>query len=295
MRLPIDPTAWMMCAGTATVFAGCFHQEEVSKVSAPSVETSWQPYPAPTRGDRDWSCANWSSRRWAVSSTGGQLQITRQAPVTGPRQPDLPFPIEASDIGGEGGEYEGTRYLMGRSHVFRVSDGWLVGFDAGEWGGKLFWFSGDGSRFEEVFEHRVVSISAIDGRVLIFSSPHPEWHEGTVVEAYNTESGWTTRSFSTLPSSPLLSEPEGADSILLLLRSGLFRLHKNGSVEPLVAANFDGLYPSSFVRLDTGEVYIAMRHFVVVLTPTGGKWSTTWLVPSDCTKFELVGGECVCS
>ena len=39
---------------------------------------------------------------------------------------------------------------FGDRHVLGVADGWLVGFNAGEFGGGLWWFSFDGKRSKRI-------------------------------------------------------------------------------------------------------------------------------------------------
>ncbi|HTE19585.1 MAG TPA: hypothetical protein VK689_14550, partial [Armatimonadota bacterium] len=51
-----------------------------------------------------------------------------------------------------------VRRLEGRwgaARFLRVPDGWLAGFDAGEFGGSLWWFSPDGKREHQISEHQV--------------------------------------------------------------------------------------------------------------------------------------------
>src|SRR5262245_19555072 len=67
----------------------------------------------------DFQCANYSKAEWSVTASDGGLQVSARA-HTGEQQDPLPF------------GYGRHTDRSGRRHVTRVSDGWLVGFDAGE-------------------------------------------------------------------------------------------------------------------------------------------------------------------
>jgi hypothetical protein len=88
------------------------------------VEWPLRPAP-PSRSERH--CTDYSRMFWSVSLDGG-VPRTEQL-ITREHVDPLPFAYA------EGRDRQGSRY------VARVTDGWLVGFDAGEFGGGLWWFS----------------------------------------------------------------------------------------------------------------------------------------------------------
>jgi hypothetical protein len=54
---------------------------------------------------------------------------------------DLPFKIIPLSNNSELDQFSGTR------KVLKVADGYLVGYNRGEFGGSLFWFSADGKKY----------------------------------------------------------------------------------------------------------------------------------------------------
>jgi hypothetical protein len=81
----------------------------------------------------DLRCGNYSKTEWSVSVSDGQLQVSE---YTNSNSMDkLPF------------DYDPSPDRLGRRNVMKLpDDGWLVGFDAGEFGGGLWWFSSNGER-----------------------------------------------------------------------------------------------------------------------------------------------------
>ena len=50
--------------------------------------------------------------------------------------------------------------------TLKVSDGWLIGFNRGEWGGALYWFSSDGTAKYKISKNPVVDFVQTNGRKL---------------------------------------------------------------------------------------------------------------------------------
>ena len=49
--------------------------------------------------------------------------------------------------------------------VLRVTDGWLVAWNAGEWGGQLWWFSPDGTESDKISNDQIVAFFEAHGRL----------------------------------------------------------------------------------------------------------------------------------
>ena len=119
----------------------------------------------PVPGSREFACTGLTSTAWRVDFRDGMLKATLV--ILGERiQDQLPYEVDFSDaidvqppapppLSLEAGTPARTisertedaavwarRYARehARHHVVRVDDGWLVGFDAGEYGGSLWWY-----------------------------------------------------------------------------------------------------------------------------------------------------------
>jgi len=146
------------------------------------------------------------------------------------------------------------------SHLVKVQDGWLVGFNAGEWSGGLCWVSADGSK----------------GRFLItqpkLSPPPPPPPPGMSQAKWDRETrrtrpvepdlpGWISRKdfrFKDYCSENVIfiAEAQGA----YLVFEGLAHMSLNTGQVLKVARNADGVWEASrLVRLD-GQPYNISRN-----------------------------------
>src|SRR5512134_2135322 len=111
----------------------------------------WIPHPGPGpefEGDR--VCANHSRRAWGVQRVDDTVRV---APWTEElRQDPLPFPISFQEVlpqppqrpgAGVKQSWNAAVYAekYARRTVVPLRDGWLIGFDAGEYGGSLWWYT----------------------------------------------------------------------------------------------------------------------------------------------------------
>ena len=59
-----------------------------------------------------------------------------------------------------------TEGLAGEWFSVKVSDGWIIGFNAGEFGAGLWWFSPDGKKREKISGDQVVGFFVTDAGLL---------------------------------------------------------------------------------------------------------------------------------
>ncbi len=268
-----------------------------TKAQVPEVPAGWGRYPAPDPESVEMYCANFSRMEWEVDlDEDNQLQISLITEGANVEKQQLPFEIKATDVAPG---LDGQRFLEGRKHVRQVSDGWLVGFDSGEWGGTLLWFNKDGRTHRKLIDGAIVGLGTLSKTIVAFTYAAAPFErgQGDVFRIVESATGWEAQRLTSISSGPLLAEPDNDDdSMLVLARDGLFCLTSSGETKSLIQTNYDGLYPNSLVHLPSGEVYIGMRHFVTRLVPSGDEWLEQWLVPEDCTHFRLDEKlmECVC-
>jgi hypothetical protein len=242
----------------------------------------------------DFNCANYSRTAWTVSVSNGRLSVD---PHRGTEVEDpLPFTYERS------GDRAGSR------RVVQVDDGWLVGFDAGEFGGGLWWFDRTGEHSlrvrppsnapankEDVFRaENVQGFARLGGEVLVFMGlDHLGGRSGRIFSTTHA-SGWALRPFAVLDASPSAWVIDG-QRLLVFTESGLWEAlpeNRTRRVHPLDDIGY--LYANSMVQDADGAVYAGMRRYVLRLRPSPPGWRETWLVPSDCVQGQVVELECRC-
>ncbi|MBU2574776.1 MAG: hypothetical protein KKH28_11935 [Elusimicrobia bacterium] len=245
----------------------------------------WVLYPAPEADSASLRCAGFSGSAWSVSLVGGNVKINPRsgAPVDEP----LPFEIRPKDT---------AAGLGGDRRVKRVKNGWLIGFDAGEFGGALWWFSANGGKRKKLIKENVLGLVESSAGVLVLVGiAHFRTDKGEVLRARKNRKGdWQVTRLADLGGEPKAFAKESPDSLLVLTNHGLLRVLASGKVERLFTTRYGGLYPNSMTLSKTGVIHFGMRHFVTRLTPADNAYKEEWFVPADCRRFELRERECVC-
>ena len=86
-----------------------------------------------------------------------------------------------------------------------VDDGWLIGFNEGEFGGALYWFSRDGKRSFVISSDQIVDFfSLADGLYAIEGLAHMSASRGSILRISRPKQGvpWQARSVLALPYAP---------------------------------------------------------------------------------------------
>lgn len=246
----------------------------------------------PSEEDRE--CASYSDVEWSLSMDGGRLKAARS---TGqPVSDALPFTISA------------TQQRGGQRSVVPVSDGWLVGFDHGEWGGGLWWYSQNGRTSRQLRPSpnapahpedqlpatNVRGFALVGGDVLVLMGrDHVTLRSGRVFRAVREGKRWTLAPVAVLDGSPDAWVVEGTD-LLALTQTGLWRVAAGREAEQIAPVMTGGLYPNSLVRGPDSALYVGMRRFVVRMHGDQDRWHASWWVSKDCAHAKVVGSECVC-
>jgi hypothetical protein len=227
-------------------------------------------------------CANWSKHEWQVSIDHGALAIidaSVREPNTGPT---LPFAL--------------PKQLRGRRHALAVPDGFLVGVDAGEWGGSLHAFSADGQQHTELADENVRGLVAFgDDVVSIEGLSHLSLSEGNARWLHRDGNAWREVALTPLDAGPQ-TFAAAADAIYVVTLESLVRIGRDRKATVIQPLRIHGLYPDSMTVDDLGRIWIGMRHFALRLSPAGTRYEETWLVPERCkhARLDPKNFDCIC-
>jgi hypothetical protein len=223
--------------------------------------STWREEVRPSPTDRVarslwWYAANDSKIEWRVSAEGARVQVWR---TEEPEQRAGPRP----EFDAKAGRFRGA------SAFAQVDDGWLVGFNHGEFGAALFWFSPDGNRNYKISDHQVVDfISTPDGILAVEGIAHMTTSRGSLIRIARAkgEKQWKANSLVTLPFAPY-AVSRRRDGVLLITLSDCLvavTLGDKAKVQTLLPdADWGGFYPnSSALTSDERNLYIGMRQFV---------------------------------
>jgi len=229
-------------------------------------------------------CGNLSRREWAVRRGARDVEIgpASRRPADDP----LPFPLA-------GKAREG---LAGTRKVKAVDNGFLVGFDAGEHGGALWWFGSGGERRLRLSEENVIGFAELGGApVAITGLSHLGMSRGKVIRLSPDGSDpWRVAAWVDLGGASQTFVSESPETVLVLTTSGLVRITACGDVSLVAPAHYDVLYPSSMVVDDAGVVTIGMRQFTARWIPSANGYREEWLARADCAQPSVKKFECVC-
>lgn len=221
-------------------------------------------------------CAFYSDSR-RVFLRGRRPWVAKTEDVGNRRDP-LPFVLP------EGRASEG---LGGDRLAYPFAGGWAVGFDAGEFGGGLWWFNGNGQQRWRLSEENVLGfVPSTRGLLVLDGLSHLNLSHGRVLLLSARAEGPPIISIlAELPGVPYAFESTHPDTVIVGTPGGVFRVEASGAVISLSQSK-DLLYPNSLVVGPSGVIYVGMRHFVLMLTPHEGAYKETWLGPKGCPTLD---------
>ncbi len=260
------------------LLAACTCQAAPDKY--PRSLTDWTAVPAPSAGSADFQQAKFSRCDWHVFLRDGQPQVTLDliSPGKGKRQHSLlPFKF------GEDSETNRDRTFYGRQFTTKVDDGWLVGFNAGEFGASLWWFSPDGHRRYKISDDQVVEFLVTPmGLIALQGLAHLMMSEGSIIKlTKNAQGGWQSMVLAPLGDAPEAAALDADGSLLVLTTRRQERVLPSGEVRVLLRDGvWWGFYPNSMVRARSGDFYVGMRYYVVRVRTGRAGTRLDWLLPS---------------
>jgi hypothetical protein len=235
---------------------------------------TWKPLVPAKPGSVSWYCAKSSDLAWQVALNTGAVE------VTGLTLDEL-YSVDFNSAA------ETPQFSFGKLRDFprrfvEVADGFLVGYNKGEWGGKLYWFSRDGKARYRISDHQVTGFFRHGTDLFAFEGmSHMGLDYGSMIKVEKLRGKWTARTIAKLAGAPGPYFADGTERVLLLVGPRLFSLdfagsqhvlHRSGSPSGLESA-------SSVVRAPDGAIFIGTGRGVIRLTPQGTSFREQWLLP----------------
>lgn len=265
----------------------------------PAVQTGiipegWYVYPEKNFKHLDEStrrCFNFAQKNWQVANEGDAIRITRRV-----RQKDgaasLP-PLLKHDPWMPGHTVGDA--LQSATHF---GNAWLLGFNAGEFGGGLWLTNEDGSEAKEILNDNVHAVVPFDDGVLVLSGlAHLTMDFGNAL-IFSKPDGLAIclRQDLRLDGEPRALAKETDGSVLFVTTHGLHRIAKLGGLQNLVTFPewTRSQFANSMAIASDGSIFIGMRMFVLRLSATSDGYSQEWLLPTECRHFSFKHGDCAC-
>ncbi|SIO02252.1 hypothetical protein SAMN05444166_2077 [Singulisphaera sp. GP187] len=254
-------------------------------IDSPTDLSNWITLPPPQVGDDRWNAANADSQHeWVVLLRGDRPSVRPRIdarekgspyPERQEAYPPMPFTIQ------QGSMQEG---LSGEWFSVQVTDGWVIGFDKGEWGGALWWFSPDGKKRYKISGDQVSGFFKTDAGLLALSGiAHGTISRGRIIRLTRGGDGfWHSEHFVDLKGAPETAVIGADGALIVATHDRLLRVHlDSGSIDVLLKDAFwGGLDPKSMILAPSGAIYLGMRHGVTQVEKMGAAYRAKWLIPN---------------
>jgi hypothetical protein len=165
----------------------------------------WIEAPSSKANPNLWECAGYGGSE-IVSLEDGSVHIGRPSDSDEEaQQSPLPQYLKLS------------KEMIGRRSVLRTADGWLVGFDAGEFGGGLWWFNNEGDENRKLLSENVHAIyQTTDGVFVLVGLAHLSLDDGKIYKFTDAADEVSVTQLADLGGSPEASTVDADGSSLQL-------------------------------------------------------------------------------
>ena len=223
--------------------------------------TKWEEVELPPKKSRpgDWivwsSAANYSPINWQIKRDGNVIRASATSNPVAQSSPRPNFVPKAEQFVGAGA-------------VQQVDDGWLVGFNQGEFGAALYWFSNDGRRNYKISDDQVADFMRMPrGIIAIQGLAHLGISEGSLIGIARSSDTkqWRSTTIQKLPEAPEAFVRLSNGTLIVVLSDSLVSFSSDYEMTVLIkCADWGSLYSTSVaVSPDESRIYIGMRQFVV--------------------------------
>ena len=256
---------------------------------------NWKHYPVPTTDEVRSNAPeyNHSQNDWVVYLDEDEIRVDDVRNYKRNLGAKLPFIIRQSNSN----MINTSAPLAGLIDAIEVEDGYLVGFNRGEWGGELYWFSKNGKERYEISGHQIVQFIERDNKIYAIEGlAHLGLTGGSIIEIKKQKRKWVAKEFLKLPTTPRAikldskgnfivvtfgtdwSFGKGEMGVIINATPGLFLIDRDANIDTLVKDGMwgDYLYPSSMV-IQNDIVYIGMRKGIYKFDLSEKK--DEWLLP----------------
>jgi hypothetical protein len=242
----------------------------------------WIEAPSSKANPNLWECAGYGGSV-IVSLEDGSVHVGKP-PDEEPQQVPLPQHLKLS------------KEMIGSRSVLRTADGWLVGFDAGEFGGGLWWFNNEGDENRKLLPENVHAIyQTSDGVFVLVGLAHMSLDSGKIYQFLETAEEVKVKHLADLGGSPEASTVDSSGRFVVATPKSVVAVDYAGNVHKLYKSGEDLTYPTSVIVDAQGDILVGMRFFVLRLALVNdGEYRPQWLMAKECQAFKIVKRICIC-
>jgi hypothetical protein len=152
----------------------------------------------------------------------------------------------------------------------------LFGFNHGEWGGSLRWYSDDGTFKRELLDDNIVELLSVTNGFTVFAGlSHLGSDTGRATELVDTGTLFRPGRSAELGSAPRAVLVESGGTVLVATMTGIVRLSTDFQVARLLSTSWGMFYPVS-LALHAETAYVGMRGIVAEVQLGADPATETW-------------------
>jgi len=267
MRIPCLAVLGALSLFGITLVQGLEHSSDPAK---------WEVIPHPKKEDPSayhefLYRANRSKHEWVVNDHGAQVavRLRQDEPLEDQQSPDFDTSLHLHDPNDPifqafNADVDPQELKASAFRTLKVSDGWIVAYNQGEFGSAVYWFSEDGKSKKKLSNHQINQILIEGDRIFAVEGiAHLSISEGSMIEIKKEGGEWKVLEFLPLQESAEAIARVGKGDYLVVTSSQLLRVNLDRKILKLIpSADWGTLYPNS-VATDGEYAYIGMRQFVV--------------------------------
>ena len=211
---------------------------------------NWKSYEIPTNQDTVYKYKS-DKNDWIVSIDQNEIYAVEWSKNSS--KISVPFFIKPTAI--EERTFRGKRFFMS------VDDGYLIGFNRGESGGYIFWFSKDGTKNYKISDDNIVQFKNRDNKIYAIAGlEHLSMLEGSIIEIKKEKGKWVSVEYLKIPTAPVAVELDTENNLVIVTSSSLLSVDTNKNLQILIAKGIwdSFLYPNSLV-IQNETLFIGMR------------------------------------
>lgn len=240
---------------------------------------NWTSYPV----TEDVLRHNNSTNNWVIYSEKNEIRVINDISYTYKKDfsnKRLPFKFEE----------------RGLIDVLPVKDGYLVGFDRGEWGGSLYWYSKNGKKSIEiagsVFSASPVQFIKRDNQIYaITGSSHLSLSFGNIIKIEKKQNQWTIEEYKRLPDDPCAIQLDSKNNMLVFTSSGLYSIDKDAHLDTLAIKLRRPIIPSIGIEMPNDTLRLTYKP--IEIHPNwiwGAFYPTSMVIQNDVVYVGMRGG-----
>ena len=162
-----------------------------------------------------------AKNNWIVYLDGNEIRVVDETSYTYKQNlanKKLPFKVEQA----------------GLTDAVWAEDGYLVGFNNGEWGGKLYWFSKNGKKKYEIARSSPIQfIKRSNIFYAITGLSHLGMSDGNIIKIEKEEKKWVAKKYLKLPDAPNAIQLDSKNNMLVFTVSGLYSIDEEANLNTL--------------------------------------------------------------